>query len=80
MTMSVPYLIAVETIHIATMGGMRTIYAGTPVPADDPAVKANPGAFRAPEEMDDAPPVFTAVEQATAAPGRRRAIRRPGGR
>lgn len=65
------YVVAVETIHVAAKDGIRTIYAGTPVASDDPAVKRNPGSFRTPEEIAEtvSPTFGPVVEQATAAPG-----------
>lgn len=77
--MSKTYLVAVQTIHLAAKKGepVRTIYAGTPVASDDPAVKANPSAFRTPEEIAEARvPEHRPVEQATAAPGEKRTVSR----
>jgi len=62
-----------------------SIHAGEHWPASDPVVKDHPGLFTAdPAEVGlrisaplaDDPP----VEQATAAPGEKRATRRPGGK
>lgn len=63
-------------------GGRHTVQGGQHWPADDPVVRANPGLFSpdprygvsfsvAPAELSEPP-----VEQATAAPGEKRATRR----
>lgn len=54
-----------------------TIAPGTVWPADDPIVRANPQGFTAdPEESPGFCRTTRDVEQATAAPGERRNIRR----
>lgn len=63
-------------------GGRHVVQGGQHWPADDPVVRANPGLFSpdarygvsfsvAPPELSEPP-----VEQATAAPGEKRATRR----
>lgn len=72
-------VIAIETIHAATKDGVpRTIHVGTSLDASDPIVKACPRSFSTPEEVsaNATPPTFAAVEQATAAPGDRRTVKR----
>jgi hypothetical protein len=73
------------TVQVTTPdGGRHLVQGGQHWPADDPVVLANPGLFspdprygirysRAPAEMSEPP-----VEQATAAPGEKRAAVRRG--
>lgn len=74
-----PHVIATETLHVATKSGTpRTIYAGQALDDKDPIVKRNPGAFKTAEELGDNVVVehHATVEQATAAPGERRTVKR----
>lgn len=59
--------------HPEVPGAMVTLNPGQDYDADDVLVKAYPWAF---EEKDQTPVTSVAVEQATAAPGEKRSIRR----
>jgi hypothetical protein len=63
----------------AADGGIRVVTAGTLVEDDDPAVKANPGAFEDVQQFVDRSAV-SSVERATAGPGERRTLTKPRGR
>jgi hypothetical protein len=78
---------ATETVSLSSPeGGTALVRKGTHWPADDPLVLANPGWFTAdpryglswsgPPPPEMALPPGEPVEQATAAPGEKRTIRR----
>lgn len=66
------YVFATSTCVLGFRGGKVQLHLGDPWPADDPFVKANPTMF-----ASDPPAAVVrrsgGVEQATAAPGERRA-------
>ena len=73
---------AKDWVHAPVNGQIRKFPPGSHWPADDPYVAANPGQFsddpRYHLAFTEARPGYLGdVEQATAAPGERRATRRP---
>lgn len=71
---NIKFCTATTTVWLPGSGVSVDLTAGRAMPADDPVVIAFPHLFR------DVPTVYdwtgTVVEQATAAPGERRAVRR----
>ncbi len=72
-------VVATETFFVASKkGGLQAVQEGSSLDEKDPIVRNNPAKFLPAEEwLDGQSRVFTYVEATTAAPGEKRAVKKP---